>query len=1124
MTHVILLDDDPAEVDAFDAKAHEQIATAIAALVAREPGGRVIGLEGEWGSGKSTVVRLTRDHLETPDQAGSLETLVVVFDAWAHQGDKLRRAFLETVIARIELRTWLPRCVAKTYRDRLSGRTSHVNTKSSARLSFEGVCASMAALALLFGAALFQHNFTHPWLWHRLGFLLMLSPFAVVFTFALLHAVGAIAVWRKRKEPWLLALAGIRAFSFFAQVQDTDIETNAIERGEPTSVEFAEIFSDLLQEALVDDRRLLLVLDNLDRVDEGDARTILATMQTFTSSLNSNPLWGSRVWTMIPYDPAGLQRLWNVASTDAEEGDRAFTASTATAFIDKVFQIRFSVPPLILSDWRSHLLRLLRTALPTTNEETLQGILRLRSAYRSASPTGVVSQEKPTPRQLIQFVNQIGSIYRQRQDISLRHIAYFVLLQRDWLPVADQLRDGTLPFPSLAHLVGPSIEMDLAALLFGTTADRGQQFLLTEQLELALDSGDVDRIISLAKRSGFVHALDFIDLSERTKDGAVGLARVIASLDEAEVLVQPEVKEWFEAAVESLIRSTNSWMLAGRQSGAGIALGFSAVASDEASLQETLSRVLPGRAPGDADGHQQMLGIAGLVDGLGKLARLSDNLRLAVDIPADSLVENLAFLSDQVQDQSSLALLEFSDTSAGAASLSASAIAGSPQVLVALDVLLVRPTRVDCPELATEVLTWLSTADPSNAEQVAVLFNVLDRCRMLSVDSMGISADDGTLMNAALVASQLGSWDATASASMLQLSARPTLAEPAVLRQSPQGTQLLREVLTNPATHPELMAAQTDWLAARPTDANALIFEIEKTAEFLPWANAQIKELRGRESLKLSVSQYLEHMQQLRDELSDVEVTRITADFLEDAGSFQELLDSGSAIGMMFALLACALKGRERDAKPFLEAGAKIIEAVTEDSWSSALKAETTNVILGLALRLRRAGQKIGPITALSNVLHDHAKALASGEEVWKTDGDSLRELASCIDVRSRHVLGSEIAAELETLDGTIGPQLFATYGVFLAGESSFRRHTKIPNVVERLVAHDAWTDIGWFAGVAEEHKDMFASKGRIEEIEHLKLMVADKCGELGESCPDELRSLAHVLRIKPVGSGTPTA
>ena len=90
-----LLDDAPSNIDAFGA--HQRIANALSDLIQHEEGGKTIALTGSWGSGKSTVVRLLSSALsETSANEGTAK--VFVFDAWAHQGDPLRRTFLEHLI------------------------------------------------------------------------------------------------------------------------------------------------------------------------------------------------------------------------------------------------------------------------------------------------------------------------------------------------------------------------------------------------------------------------------------------------------------------------------------------------------------------------------------------------------------------------------------------------------------------------------------------------------------------------------------------------------------------------------------------------------------------------------------------------------------------------------------------------------------------------------------------------------------------------------------------------------------------------------------------------------------------------------------------------------------------
>jgi len=208
-------------------------------------------------------------------------------------------------------------------------------------------------------------------------------------------------------------------------------------------------------------------------------------MQTFTgSSRRTEASWAAQVWTLIPYDPAGLDRLWDGGSTvpnqaepddQADPQDPADRTLTASAFVDKIFQIRFEAPPLVLSDWRGYLLRLLQEAFPGAPEEELAPLVTLRRLYPGVVPDRLVASEAPTPRQLKQFVNQVGAIRRQRDDVPLVQMGYYVLLRRDRFKVDRELLANQVPHSQLAYLLGEELSERLAALHYGTDQSLAQQ-------------------------------------------------------------------------------------------------------------------------------------------------------------------------------------------------------------------------------------------------------------------------------------------------------------------------------------------------------------------------------------------------------------------------------------------------------------------------------------------------------------------------------------------------------------------------------------------------------------------------------------------------------------------------
>src|ERR1700754_2416300 len=87
------LPDLPAEDDQFGG--HDRISRGMADAVLSNPTLKVVGLIGPWGSGKSTVVRFFERHLGA---SNTVKSYVFTYDAWLHQNDPPKRAFLEGFI------------------------------------------------------------------------------------------------------------------------------------------------------------------------------------------------------------------------------------------------------------------------------------------------------------------------------------------------------------------------------------------------------------------------------------------------------------------------------------------------------------------------------------------------------------------------------------------------------------------------------------------------------------------------------------------------------------------------------------------------------------------------------------------------------------------------------------------------------------------------------------------------------------------------------------------------------------------------------------------------------------------------------------------------------------------
>jgi hypothetical protein len=513
-----LLADQPAEEDAFGS--HERLARSIAELIETEPGGRAIALTGAWGSGKSTAVQLLGHELG--DNSADSENRLFLFDAWAHQGESLRRSFLHEIINFLRSSGWADKEAWKDEYETITRRRDTATTSSDALLTPMGKVFALLAVAAPFGYLLFNKYGGGPL--RTLGVLLALSPILVAGTVWLL--------WR----PTLNPLSSRFWRENRGRFQDQSIATLFVEKTrqrtrttttrnpEPTSLEFRDLFLTIVRDSTDEpDHNLVIVLDNLDRVDATEASSIWATMRTFFEKIgrDSKETPGN-FWLAVPYDPSGLARYWG-EHAKAESG-------LPVAFFEKSFQAVFNVPPPILSDWRSFLIRLLREALPNHKDSEFRHLARIVQAY-------VVEQrETVTPRKLKVFVNRVGTLHRERQhEIPLPLLAIFSLYESKVEdPRSDLLRDDFLDRRVEIRISEfLNWRADLAALAFGVDGEKALQILIGGEVTAALSKGDKAALESLAKIAGFAEVCESIveDQTADTDEAAVTIPPAATALD-----------------------------------------------------------------------------------------------------------------------------------------------------------------------------------------------------------------------------------------------------------------------------------------------------------------------------------------------------------------------------------------------------------------------------------------------------------------------------------------------------------------------------------------------------------------------------------------------------------------
>lgn len=569
--------DSPADEDSL--RAHSRVAAGIAAVLTDHPQIKTIGLLGGWGSGKSTVVRLVERQLANSGDTGRL---CFVYDAWLRQSDPPRRAFLEGLIA--FLRHHCPELVAREEEGwaaelrKLGGEVQTTTTSAEIKLTRAGRVVLPALLFMPLGWKLIGDGVLiydkvlqpFPTLVFWVGWALTLLP---------LLAAGGLAVLWPSEARNILSVFTSRP----AQVQQ-ELKTRD---PEPSAIEFQALFRKIIAAADSAGRRLVIIVDNLDRLPPDEALALWATIRSFFLGVDDG---GERLpraagpAVLVPIDPSAPSRIHGA---DGGVNDQVLSQS----FIEKTFDLVFHVPPPVLSGWQDYLQTRLREVFGAALQpDWLFTVSAIYEGFHRRAPLNIAT----TPRSLNSFANALGVLWLQwkEEDVSMASIAFFVCHRGE---VAKDIYQAVQ-----AEIVGiegfdPDWRLSVAALHFGVPKHLASELYMGDPIRSALQGEDADAFRILAQVPGFDRYLD------RVLDGQPRIAVTPAArtFEQAEVRDEP----WAADAWRKLRRTAMQY-LAEAPLHPGDAAGIAALIRslpkpERAGYVTALSTIWTRRAPDD---------------------------------------------------------------------------------------------------------------------------------------------------------------------------------------------------------------------------------------------------------------------------------------------------------------------------------------------------------------------------------------------------------------------------------------------------------------------------------------------------------------------------------------------
>jgi energy-coupling factor transporter ATP-binding protein EcfA2 len=508
-----LLTDEVAVEDEFADKTHQRIAETLKQVIEENDDGVTIALEGSWGSGKSTVISLFKNLIHE-----NKDIHLFYFDAWAHEGDHLRRVFIQRFFSKCKSIAKMNGGKIDELEKKIISREKRTRVTTKNSISPLGSFMTISGLLIPFGVAMIS---------------LVDKSKLVLFPDLTLRIYYEFVIGMICCFAWILVLAfnlvyirckGLKVLDwdnwrFITQGTELTESTQVDEGGDQSSIDFENDFQECLEiiNSKSEDNKVVLVVDNLDRIDVNKALNVWGTIQVFVQKRNSegNDDVFKKLWVLVPFDQSGMEKLWenarsenNIKNSHPEEAEQSLKGNIesshgcncAKSFFEKCFQLRLEVPPFTISNWEEYFKEKLECSFAGMKVDEKESIFDIFKLSRNSI------HDVPTPREVKVYINQVGLLkLNSDKDISIKSISYYVILRFIRMRHEVKIREILLGESFLDYKLKPyfhnvDYKKEMCGLLFGVSPDKGAQMFLSKEITgQLLSSGEEDSISGLIK-------------------------------------------------------------------------------------------------------------------------------------------------------------------------------------------------------------------------------------------------------------------------------------------------------------------------------------------------------------------------------------------------------------------------------------------------------------------------------------------------------------------------------------------------------------------------------------------------------------------------------------------------
>ena len=349
---------------------HEKIVDTLRDVVTKSPQSFTVGLYGDWGTGKSTIISSLKKELEKD------KIPLILFDVWKHEGDALRRTFLNTVVNDLKIEFG-----AKYFKEDFKIDDRNFNSKSITE-DFQSIFLKKALL-----------HFS----------LISLLTVIVVFPFFIIWLLMKTFLdWDLTESSTSKIIGSLFSLSIlpiFYKYINQFIKVKKVTKLQDRFKdphEFEDEFKRILKDGFLKNK-LVIAFDNLDRVSGEKAIEIISTIKTFLDPIDEE-VKDKDIVFIIPCDERAIKRHLQKTLNYSHDFKGEEYYKYAGEYLRKFFNTIVWIPDFYINELEDYATNSLKAT-------------KIKDFINEELAALIVWVFDENPRQIIQFINVLISNY-----------------------------------------------------------------------------------------------------------------------------------------------------------------------------------------------------------------------------------------------------------------------------------------------------------------------------------------------------------------------------------------------------------------------------------------------------------------------------------------------------------------------------------------------------------------------------------------------------------------------------------------------------------------------------------------------------------------------------------------